>query len=36
VALKEFVKPQDFKDRLQAQLPQGITIKEVLLCPKRS
>ena len=36
VVLKEFVKPQDFKTRLQMQLPQGITIKEVLVCPKKS
>jgi radical SAM-linked protein len=36
VVLKEFVKPQDFKTRLQMQLPEGITIKEALLCPKKS
>jgi len=36
VELKEFVRPQDFKTRLQMQLPQGITIKEVFSCPKRS
>jgi radical SAM-linked protein len=36
VVLKEFVKPQDFKTRLQVQLPQGITIKEALICLKRS
>ena len=36
VILKEFVKPQDFKTRLQQQLPQGITIKDVTLCLKRS
>jgi radical SAM-linked protein len=34
--LREFVKPQDFKNRLQMQLPQGITIKEATLCLKKS
>jgi len=36
VMLREFVKPQDFKDRLQMQLPQGITIKEATSCLKKS
>ncbi len=36
VVLKEFVNPKDFKTRLQVQLPQGITIKEALICLKRS
>ena len=31
IVLREFVKPQDFKTRLQMQLPQGITIKEASL-----
>jgi radical SAM-linked protein len=29
VTLKEWVKPQDFKERLQRQLPEGIEIKQV-------
>lgn len=29
VVLKEFIKPQDFRDRLQKQLPEGIQIKSV-------
>lgn len=28
IVLKEWIKPQDFKERLQAQLPSGIIIKE--------
>lgn len=36
VVLREFIKPQDFKDRLQLQLPQGITIKEATSCLKKS
>jgi len=27
--LKELIEPQDFKERLQRQLPEGIFIKEV-------
>ena len=29
VILRDFVEPQDFRDRLQQQLPEGITIKQV-------
>ena len=29
IALKEFIKPQDFQLRLQQQLPEGIVIKSV-------
>jgi len=29
IVLKELIKPQDFKERLQKQLPEGIFIKEV-------
>ena len=29
VVLKEFIKPQDFRDRLQKQLPEGIQVKSV-------
>lgn len=37
VVLREFVKPQDFKARLEAQVPPGITIKKAeLSCRKRS
>ena len=28
VALRDFVKPEVFKDRLQVQLPEGIQIKQ--------
>jgi radical SAM-linked protein len=31
VVLREFLNPDDFKDRLKAQLPEGITIKEATL-----
>jgi radical SAM-linked protein len=31
IVLKEYVKPQDFKEKLQKQLPEGIFIKEVTL-----
>ncbi len=30
LVLKEFVSAQEFKDRLQKQLPQGIQIKDIL------
>jgi radical SAM-linked protein len=33
VVLKEFIKPQDFRDRLQKQLPEGIKVKSVSLLP---
>jgi radical SAM-linked protein len=39
VALKELIKPEDFKDRLQKQLPEGIQIKSVEqneICLKKS
>lgn len=29
IVLKELVKPEDFKERLQEQLPEGIEIKNV-------
>ena len=29
VVLKELIKPEDFKDRLQKQLPEGIKVKSV-------
>jgi len=29
IVLKELIEPQDFKERLQRQLPEGIFIKEV-------
>jgi radical SAM-linked protein len=29
VVLKEIIQPQEFKQRLQEQLPEGITIREV-------
>ena len=31
VVLKDLVEPEDFKDRLQKQLPEGIQIKSVSL-----
>jgi len=31
VVLKEFLRPQDFKDRLQKQLPEGIRINSASL-----
>lgn len=30
VVLKEFVEPEEFKQKLQKQLPEGIFIKEVI------
>jgi radical SAM-linked protein len=33
IMLKEYVKPDDFQERLQKQLPEGIFIKEVLGYP---
>jgi len=31
IVLKERLSPQDFKDRLQKQLPEGIVIKQALV-----
>lgn len=31
IVLKEFVKPEEFKERFQKQLPEGIQIKETCL-----
>lgn len=31
VVLKEYIEPEEFKDKLQKQLPEGIFIKEVTL-----
>lgn len=31
IVLKEWVKPEEFKERLQKQLPEGIYIREVQL-----
>ncbi|MCM8800980.1 MAG: TIGR03936 family radical SAM-associated protein [Candidatus Omnitrophica bacterium] len=31
VVLKEFISPQDFRERLQKQLPAGIIIKEITI-----
>lgn len=36
VALKEFVAGQDFKERLQKQLPEGIQIKDILSYEQRN
>ncbi len=36
VALKEFVSAQDFKERLQKQLPHGIQIKDILNYEQRN
>jgi len=33
IALKELIEPQDFKERLQQQVPEGIEIKSVSLLP---
>jgi len=36
VILREFVKPEEFRTRFQAQLPEGILIRKVeLKCQKR-
>jgi radical SAM-linked protein len=32
VVLKEFVKAEEFKTRLEVQLPEGIRVKEAKLC----
>lgn len=29
--LKEFIRPEEFRERLQQQLPEGIKIKEVII-----
>ena len=36
VGLKEFVRPADFKERVQKQLPEGIQIKDVLNYEQRN
>jgi len=37
VSLREFIKPDEFKKRLQSQLPEGIIIQEVgVTCQKKS
>jgi len=36
IVLKERVGPQDFKDRLQKQLPEGIVVKEAFVENQKS
>jgi radical SAM-linked protein len=33
IVLREFIKPEEFSERLQKQLPEGIEIKSVSLLP---